>query len=170
MPARRKPADRLADRRASRVSGRLVPVANLADHREPPEPPAGLLKSDRERWAAFWRSDLAILVTEPDLPALGRLFELYSERARLFAYWRKGRFEYGSTKQLVLHPVQRELARLDALIPGLEASFGITPAARLRLGIVFGQARRSLEEISAETDARILASEEPDPRLAAPPP
>ena len=104
----------------------------------------------QEAWVEFWKSDVAGLVNDADLPALRRLFESYELRRKMLAVYMAEPFSTGSTGQTVLHPASREVASLDARIAVLEDNFGITPSARLKLGIVLGAAAKSLEDLNRE--------------------
>jgi hypothetical protein len=74
----------------------------------------------------------------------------------------------GSKGQPVLNLLGGLITRLDAEIWALEDRFGLTPRARPRLGVVFGEAHRSLEQINKDLDAELEAeTEEADPRLSA---
>jgi hypothetical protein len=148
VPAHRKPPGTHQGHRSH------VPVAVLPAPAspEPPEPPAGLLISTRQAWAGFWASPLAGLVVDSDLPALRRLFELYDERARSWRGYRRRRLVEGSQGQPVLSPLFRAAMALEAEIRPLEDRFGVTPAARLKLGIRLGEAARSLEDLVRDLD------------------
>lgn len=104
----------------------------------------------------------AAVDTSSDLPALHRLFGLYEERERAFRGMRRRRIVAGSTGQPSLNPLAKYLAYLDDGIRALEDRFGLTPMARLKLGIAVGEARRSLEELNLA-----IADEDghEDPRL-----
>lgn len=122
-----------------------------------------LLVQTVNAWKEFWESDLSGLVLQADRPALARLFRMYDMRERLDRTYQKQPFSVGSTGQLVSHPAAKEIASLDSRILALEDRFGITPMARLKLGVTFGAAAKSLEAINAdfnETDE----DEETDPR------
>jgi P27 family predicted phage terminase small subunit len=131
----------------------------------PPEPPAGLLVATRDAWATFWGSPLAGLVVDSDLPALERLFQLYDERARAWRGYKRRRLVEGSQGQPVASPLFRVAMALESEIRPLEDRFGVTPAARLKLGIRLGEAARSLEDLVRDLDddgeerrSRILGS------------
>jgi hypothetical protein len=89
---------------------------------------------------------------EQDVPSLERLFTLRDERRRCLAATRKQRVVVGSTGQPVVNPLAKHLIALDAAIDRLEASFGVTPMGRLRLGAQFGEARRSLADLNAAAE------------------
>lgn len=92
------------------------------------------------------------LVTPADLPALQRLFSLYDEHDRAWRGYRRQRLVEGSQGQPVASPLFGVAMKLDAEIRALEDRFGCSPAARLRLGIHFGQAARTLEDLARDLE------------------
>ena len=100
-------------------------------------------------WQSLWASPLASAFLASDLPALGRLFELRDERVRASRVARRDRVVPGSKGQPVLSPMVGYVATLDAEIRNLEDRFGLTPRARLQLGVTFGEAHRSLADVNA---------------------
>ena len=127
---------------------------------ELPKAPRGLLKATRQRWSRYWGSPLAQLVEpETDLSAIERLFTLYDERERAYRAYRKERLVLGHAGQQVLNPLGRQLSVFDAEIRQLEDRLGLTPRARLQLGIVYGEVKRTLEELN-----RALEIDDQDPR------
>jgi len=72
----------------------------------------------------------------------------------------------GSQGQKILNPMYRQRTSVDAEIRQLEDRFGLHPKAGLTLGIVYGEAARSLEELNARiANAAIAEAEvEADPR------
>ena len=160
MAPAKKPAGRR--QRRNRADIGLVPVVA----REVPAVPRGerWLAVTRERWEAFWGSPVASIVdAESDLPALGRLWAMYDELERCRRAFRAQRYVKGSAGQQRLNPVADHIRALEPLIRALEDRFGLTPQARLRLGIEFGQAHRSLAELNEAFDADLGG--EADPRL-----
>lgn len=139
----------------------VVPTAVASDH---PEPQKGLLKAVEQTWFEFWTSETSGLVKPADLPALHRLWSLYDERQRCLNSARKGRVVEGSTGQPVLNPLYKHMATLDSQIVALEDRFGLTPMARLKLGVTFGEAHRSLADLNASVEADDDADDE-DPRF-----
>ncbi|HEX7119134.1 MAG TPA: P27 family phage terminase small subunit [Longimicrobiales bacterium] len=161
-----KPTDR-RQRRNQPKPLRVIP-GGLVGRNAPPAP-AGLLKATRDEWDTFWRSELAQLVqAETDLVALERLFRLRDEERRAMREARKARLVPGSMGQMVLNPLLKYAESLQKEIRALEDRFGMTPKARLALGIAFGEAARSLSDLNRmlEYDDGNEADEE-DPRLAA---
>jgi len=114
-----------------------------------PEAPQGLLKQTRAQWVELWSSQLAQTIAATDMPALERLFTLYDERHRAMRDFRKARLVRGSTGQPVLNPMGKLVKDLDGEIRQLEDRFGLSPQARLRLGIDLGKAADSLDALNA---------------------
>lgn len=161
MPRPPKPQP-LRQNRERRDFG-VIPAPNTVT--VTPAAPRGLLAVQRAAWSTFWASPLAKVVElATDLPALTRLWTLYDERERCYQGVRRERLTLGSQGQPVLNPLYRQLAALDPEIRQLEDRFGLTPMSRLRLGVTFGDAARSLAEINAELGATEDLST-PDPRL-----
>ncbi len=115
-----------------------------------PDAPDGLLMASRAAWDALWQSPVASTYLPSDLPALRRLFALIDERERAFRVARKQRMTEGHKGQPVLNPALRYVGDLDAEIRQLEDRFGLTPRARMQLGVAFGEAHRSLDAMNAE--------------------
>jgi P27 family predicted phage terminase small subunit len=162
-----KPAER-RQRRNERTSTERAGVGLVAlpgGKIEPPSAPTGLLKASREDWAAFWRSPLGSLVVEADYPALRRLFTLYDERFRAYQGFRKARLVAGSMGQTVLSPLFAAMKSMDAEIRALEDRFGLSPIARLRLGVALGEAAKSLEELNRGLDDDLDDEPAADPRV-----
>lgn len=111
-----------------------------------------LLARTVKAWEMFWTSEISGLVVDADREALDRLFCLYDTRERMQRTFLEKPFTTGSTGQTVVHPAAKEVAALDERILRLEDRFGITPSARLKLGIVLGAAARSLEEMNRDFD------------------
>lgn len=116
-----------------------------------PGVPDGLLKSTRESWKNYWHSNLAQIVQlGTDMSAIIRLFTLYDERERAYRSYKKHPLVEGSQGQMVLNPMGRQMSVLDTEIRQLEDRLGMTPRARLQLGITYGEAKKSLKEINRE--------------------
>lgn len=102
------------------------------------------------------------------MPAVERLWGLYDERERLARLARAEPFTAGKSGP-VPNPVWRQVRQCDSEIRQLEDRFGLSPMARLRLGVRFGKAARSLDELNrqmlADFDAGdILDVDFDDPR------
>ena len=151
----RGPAAKPPDRRQGHRDRQVVELHAAPHVGESPEPPPKLLKTTRDAWAAYWASPVASVVDRAsDMPAVRRLFTLYDERERCLRSARTSRLVAGSQGQPVLNPLYRHMSTLDAEVRMLEDRFGLTPAARARLGITLGEA--------VDRWAELLSNDEPD--------
>lgn len=163
MPPRKRPEQRIGRGTADLTLASPIPVT------APPPPHPGrrkLLKVTVEAWSTFWQSDLAALVNDADRPALDRLFRMYDQRERFDRLLLAEPFTTGSTGQLVTNPAAKEVASLDGRIRDLEDRFGLTPKARLQLGITLGAAAKSLDDLNRGFAHDLDDDPETDPRLA----
>lgn len=145
-----KPGGRRQRRNKSGGTGGLQLRPRLALEQVPPAP-KHFLAVTVEQWRRFWMSDVARLAdVETDNVALTRLFTLYDERERAYRAFRKKRLVKGSTGQLAINPLWKHAAIQDAEVRSLEDRFGVTPQARLRLGIQFGEMAKNLEDMNDE--------------------
>lgn len=142
---RQKPVDSLSFRRGGR-GGQAINLTKVAGHAsEIPAAPKGLTYSAREAWKAFWRSDVAALVNlDADLTALRRWVECLSEREHVCAELAKKPTVEGSMGQDVLNPLANYMEKLTREIARYEDRFGMTPKARMQLGVTFGQYRDAM--------------------------
>lgn len=135
---------------------------------EPPTADPKWLAVTRAHYEAFWTSPNAALVLPADLPALRRLFAFRDEQERALRAYRAEPVWKGSKGQPVVSGFAEEYARLERLVAPLEDRFGLSPLARLKLGVQFGQAAESLDAINAalagDTDEDDDRGE--DPRLS----
>lgn len=158
MGARKPPGRR--QRRNTADVGVVVPLPSRPI--EVPTADPNWLKMTSEWWAEFWRSDVAALVDQAsDLAALRRLFWHYDELERSRRAFRRQRFVAGYKGQPRVNPIAKYIAELEGAARHLEDRFGLTPKARLQLGVSFASAHRSLAEISAEFAE---AADDEDPR------
>lgn len=152
MPPAPKPASRRQRTNSPGVG--LMPRADTQIAVIAPPPPAKLTKAQQERWARLWASPLARLIEPSDHPALERLFGLYDMVAKAERATQGKWLGSGSTGQLVVHPLLKEASTWRKEILELERQFGIGgPLSRLKLGVEFGNAHRSLSDLNAEIEA-----------------
>lgn len=161
MPAPKKPEQRRQAHNADRYTSLALAPTPIAA----PDPPKGLLKATRELWDEFWTSDVARAVQPADLDGLVRLIQYRDEWQRLMDAYRADRFVAGSTKQVKVNPALDSALKLEAAMKSIAADLGLSPMARMRLGIAVGQATKTIEELRAVADQG--SDETPDPRLAA---
>jgi P27 family predicted phage terminase small subunit len=109
-----------------------------------------------ERWEDFWGSPLAHQVETSDYGSLRRLFGLYDELDRLWdALNETGRVVIGSQGQPRPNPLFKQVESFQAEARQLEDRFGLSPLARLRLGITFADAAASLDGLNQRLSQRL---------------
>jgi len=134
-------------RRRSSTNLRLIDSYD-PDTVDIPEPPEGLSPERVNDWHKFFQSPLAGLVTDTDLSVVRRLWNYYQQHDELNAIFAKSRLVAGSTGQPRMNPAHDALLKTEAAIFRLENELGLTPTARLRLGITFADASNSLEALN----------------------
>ena len=159
MNTRQKPADQLqgkGSRHAGSAPRVLTPLP--PGERRIPKPPAGLTKGARDAWRAFWLSPVAQAVDlNADGVALRRWIVAVSKRDALEAEFEQERTTKGSTGQDRLNPIYATLKELEKTIAHYEEAFGMTPLARMRLGIAISQGKSSIDELKARLAERASA-------------
>jgi hypothetical protein len=90
-----------------------------------------------EAWAELWSSPLAGLIRPTDVPAVRRLFDLRHRLIETYRAYDEDPISVGSMGQPVLSPFAAEAHRIESELEKLEDRFGLTPLARLRLGVTF---------------------------------
>ncbi len=113
-----------------------------------------------EAWSEFWSSPLADphVLKPTDTPALRRLFDLRDRLAKAQAQFDEEPMSAGSMGQPTLSPWAAEIHRLEAEVDKLEDRFGLTPLARLRLGVIFEEGT-NLASRNAQLLAQFHASQ-----------
>jgi hypothetical protein len=81
-----------------------------------------------------------------------RWITYHDELFRLWREYRSRRIVEGSKGQPVVNPAFEAALKLEREIARVEERFGLTPLDRMRLGISFGEARRSLADINEDLD------------------
>ena len=121
----------------------------MLDVAKVPKADRGWLTSTGDDWKIFWASDLANLVKDTDRSAVRRLFRLRDQLMRaqrsaveLRRQAMKEPVVQGSMGQPVSNPLFRaaeaaahEALALEGRVLPLEDRFGLSPRARLNLGI-----------------------------------
>ncbi len=121
-----------------------------------PKPPDGLLASSRKYWRSYWESDVAKAADRKvDLPRVVRWIRVLDEYDRIDAIFKQTRLVKGSTGQPALNPLAGWLVSLMAELRAAETELGMTPLARQRLGIAYGQARLTAQELNRLLDERV---------------
>lgn len=89
----------------------------------------------KKAWSLYWSSDLAKATLDVDLQAIRRLFSLYDQYERSMDIVRRALVVKGSMGQLRTNPLADHALKLEGVILRLENELGLTPMARVRLGI-----------------------------------
>ena len=125
------------------------------------------LASTKRNWKNYWNSELSSTAQPVDLPAFYRLFQFYDEVERanrmVLKMGNKGLLSVGSQGQPKVNPLIDLTIKLESSILKLEQELGLTPLARQRLGIAFGEAQigfKQLQEFLKEDEIETV-----DPRL-----
>ena len=133
-----------------------VTLRDSGDRLPVPRAPPGLLAVSRKRWRAYWLSTLAQAVDrQVDLPLIERWISLSDEYERVTAILRQTRLVKGSVGQPTLNPLASYTFSLAGEIRAAETELGMTPLARQRLGIAYGQARLTAHELNRLLDEGI---------------
>jgi P27 family predicted phage terminase small subunit len=101
----------------------------------PPRSRVGWLPSTRDAWRVYWRSGMASLLDASDVPAVLRLFDYYDQHARAMDLVGRALVVRGSQGQVRPNPLADLALRLEVPIAKLEATLGLSPAARQRMGV-----------------------------------
>ena len=120
-----------------------------------PDPPDGLSPRQLEMWSEFWRSELSALVRATDLGVVRRLWGYYQQHEELTRVFDRSRLVAGSQGQPRINPAHDALMKLEGAILRLENELGLTPSARLRLGITFADSMSSLDDLNQRLSADV---------------
>ena len=117
----------------------------------PLDPPEHIRAGLKERWAELWESALGgVWDVVTDVSALERIFSLYELRLLAHeAVTDDGMTVKGAAGQPVDHPLIRRMKEYDGEIRHLEDRLGLSPKARLNLGIKGTDLRRPLSRLNA---------------------
>jgi hypothetical protein len=152
-------------------------VVELVATQRTPEVPGQWLPVTVDAWQAFWLSPAAELVAAHHRPVLDRLFDWRDRQRRELDNAARFRtaadaepFIEGSTGQPKINPMFDLADKCDARalsiegqLQKLEAQFPLSPAATLKLGVVFQQ-RQNLEALNAAAAGIPKGPTRPDPR------
>jgi P27 family predicted phage terminase small subunit len=128
----------------------------------PPRCPSGVLPATAKKWRALWQSRVAqIWDRTSDLPVLTRYILLWDRWQRYDDLVRQAPMLRGSKEQLRANPLASRMDAIETQLRAMEDQLGLTPAARLRLGISLVEARTALEHYLEANDD---ADDEEDPR------
>lgn len=162
---RRGPLPKLAERQQGHRQPRPKLELLPAETQQCPEAPAGLSAALVEAWKAYWRSDVARVANEVDLPLIRRLFGMYAQYEQAMEVVNKAIVVKGSTGQIRTNPLADYAFKLAGQILRLEEELGLTPLARQRLGIAVAERYRSLDELNRSLQHDADRDDGRDPRL-----
>jgi len=128
---RRQPYSKTADMGVVRVLPSAMPMV--------PTPAPTWAPEVSEAWNDFWSSPLAgpQVMKPTDAPALRRLFDLRNRLLWALTAMDDEPIVVGSTGQPTMSPWAAEIHRLEGAVSRLEDKFGLTPLARLKLGVTY---------------------------------
>ncbi len=140
------------EQREHRIRPKLVDIGAYKQ-RDLPKLRGRYLKNTKLWWEQFWSSDLATAIdVKSDLNTVIRLATLIDERERIYKQAKKDRLVVGSKGQVVLNPLYSALLKIDAEIRQMEDRIGLSPKARVSLGIQIGQMKKSLDDLNSELE------------------
>lgn len=145
----RKPVDqrqRRGTRAVGDTGGVVVPISAAVS--DPPPCPDSWAESTVGEWAEFWRSDVGRIAAETDIPAVRRMFNYRDMSDRLMDAFAEKPTVLGSTRQEKVNPALDKMLKLAPLIAMLEQQFGLTPKARLGLGLDVANVADRLDSIN----------------------
>jgi P27 family predicted phage terminase small subunit len=132
--------------RVDGAGGRIVPFV--------PRAPTGLTAASRRRWAEYWGSKVAAAADpQSDRHRIERWIVSVDEYERVMAVFKRTRLVKGSTGQPVLNPLAGYLEQVRNDLTRAENELGLTPLARQRLGIAYGEAAMTALELNRQLDA-----------------
>lgn len=148
---RQKPPGELVYRRG----GRAKALAQVAPAHIAPTAPDGLGEHAAAVWTTFWASKVSGAVDlDADGEALRHWIRCVDERENLRGATSRAPLVKGSHEQLMLNPLFRRLRDLNREIARAEEHFGMTPLARLRLGVTYLQEQVAREDFEAKRERR----------------
>ncbi len=120
-----------------------------------PSAPEGLGEHALGAWSGFWASKVSGAVDLlADGEALRHWILCVDEREKLRAATVRAPLAKGSHEQLMLNPLCRRLRDLSREIARAEEHFGMTPLARMRLGVTYLQEQAAKENLQAKRERR----------------
>jgi len=128
--------------------------------REVPPLPEGLKSLARNQrteatqlWEDLWRFGGEVYKPASDSYVIERYVSLLIRRHHLIDLLNKeGSITEGSQGQDVAHPAARLLISTEAMLPALEDRLGLSPEARLRLGLAAVESKSKLDQFMEDSD------------------
>lgn len=169
--SKRKPDGQKQDGRKSR---QLVPLASKKV--DPPSAPEYWPDQIKRAWVMLWKSPVAAMFDDVDQLPVYRLFDLYTMRWELRKVYENQPFVKGSAGPDRLNPAFDAMTKLDTAIQSMEDRLGISPKARLQLGVKLLEAKRATlrdrdgseileRQVIPKPDRSVPERQRPDPRV-----
>jgi P27 family predicted phage terminase small subunit len=112
-----------------------TPVLVRAEPIPTPEPPKLLGDYGRALWSELWSLGAGVYQAG-DYGAIERYVSMRERRNKLLEVLDvDGLLSYGSTGQLTAHPAAKMVNDIESKLLNLESALGLTPEARMRLGL-----------------------------------
>ena len=104
-------------------------------------------------WESVWIAGGSFYEPSTDSPTIERYASMQERRiAYMTAISKEGHVTVGSQGQMVLHPLARMLSELEGKLTSLEDRLGLSPQARLNLGLSVVKVQSDLDKFLASTE------------------
>ena len=128
------PLPKIAGQRQRRNKRRVVAMVPLRE--KPPAVNPKWLKQTRVAWVKYWTSPVSdVIHRATEEPTVYRLFTLMDFRERAARSFARHPFIRGSQGQEIVNPQAALMMKMDQELRMMGQELGLSPAARLRLGI-----------------------------------
>jgi len=102
-------------------------------------------------WSDIWTAGRGFYMVETDSYTIERYVTMQVRRSKLMATLEvDGWTSEGSQGQQILHPLARMLLDIETKLMPLEDRLGLSPEARLRLGLAVAETQSKLDAFRAE--------------------
>lgn len=130
------------------AAGESVAVTPLE---EAPPAPEHLDRNGRFLWDEVWQAGGSFYQVHTDGATIERYCSLQSRRLTILAALEnEGWLSVGSQGQEILHPLARVLNDIEGKLVALEDRLGLSPQARMNLGISAAAAQNALDDFLKE--------------------
>jgi len=137
-----------------------APVAsNVLPLDVPPTPPSfkdmavPYQRQADDMWADIWSAGHGFYQVTTDAFVIERYVSMQMRRSKIMATLElDGWTSVGSQGQEILHPLARLLLDIEGKLPALEDRLGLSPEARIRLGLAVAETKSKLDAFRDEID------------------
>jgi len=137
----------------------VVAVENILPPEVPPLPGPLTMLSLEDRavakmlWVDIWMMGHGFYRADTDAYTIERYVSMQVRRERLMSMLNdEGFVTIGSQGQQVAHPAARLLLDIEGKLPNLEDRLGLSPEARLRLGLAAAETKSKLDAFMESDD------------------